>query len=44
MGTDSEQEIIESSDIGNMAWVAANKLEGMDDEQAEWDSEDASAW
>lgn len=44
MATDDEEEIIRSSDLGSMAWVAKNKLEGMDAEQAEWESEDGTAW
>ena len=43
MGTSSEQDIIDS------AWedprqAAIDSLTGMDAEQAEWESEDGSAW
>jgi hypothetical protein len=39
----SEREIIETEMIGTAA-DNAKRLDGMDAEQAEWDSEDGTAW
>ena len=45
-GTTDEEEIKNNREesIGTMAYHQKHSMTGMDPEQAEWESEDASAW